>query len=312
MTIDADSSFGHITSSFHRKTRPRLYRRHFVRYSEPSLGFFFFWKLTPFKIAPTELERWYSVRVAQVLELPGGHSLLKHKFGSSLLTALSDAFPEHKWVPWRFSKSPAGLWKLQLTSVMTASALDNRRAFFKWLGEKLGVKRLEDWYHISFDEIVQNGGAGLLRNYYNDSIYTALREIYPEHIWHPWEFTRLPKGSSHTSDKVQLAELVAFIEKKLGLTPPPKLSSKQTDLADWYRVSAKQIQSLKLTRTVQANGGLGSILAQVYPSHPWDLSMFSSGPRPAAAAVSKSKSSQLKIAKDVWSVLESPSETKQL
>lgn len=41
---------------------------------------------------------------------------------------------------------------------------------------------MDDWYHVTVEDIVKNGGGGLL-TCYNNSPSSALQSIYPEHNW---------------------------------------------------------------------------------------------------------------------------------
>jgi hypothetical protein len=72
--------------------------------------------------------------------------------------------------------------------------------FFDELGKKLQIKTLDDWYKISTEDIVQNGG-GRIFYYYGNSLIKGrrllntlltslvLKAIYPEHQWKGYKFT---------------------------------------------------------------------------------------------------------------------------
>lgn len=60
------------------------------------------------------------------------------------------------------------------------------------LSDKLGYKRMEDWYNISNKDFKEHGGASLVVKYKSPS--KLLMEIYNEHNWHPWKFTKTPVG----------------------------------------------------------------------------------------------------------------------
>jgi hypothetical protein len=56
---------------------------------------------------------------------------------------VSAAYPKHEWVAWRFIHKPTGFWDDKST----------RKDFFKWVGTNLGIRCLDDWYSISFNDI---------------------------------------------------------------------------------------------------------------------------------------------------------------
>lgn len=59
--------------------------------------------------------------------------------------------------------------------------------FFADLAKKLRIENWQDWYSISYDDIKQRGGSGLLANY-NQSSVKAIMNILPEYPWKPWKF----------------------------------------------------------------------------------------------------------------------------
>src|SRR5690348_6678349 len=62
-----------------------------------------------------------------------------------------------------------------------------------WLGKKLGVVQLEDWYKVSRDDVKRYDSGDILK-IYGSSFILALEANYPEHQWKPWLFDRLPYG----------------------------------------------------------------------------------------------------------------------
>src|SRR5690349_17541192 len=55
---------------------------------------------------------------------------------------------------------------------------------------------MDDWYHMKQENILQNGGAGLLK-YYANSTSLALQSVYPQHCW---ELERLTHKPTHMED----------------------------------------------------------------------------------------------------------------
>lgn len=152
------------------------------------------------------MEDWYKVR-NEDLNAAGGGRLLKH-MGSSLGKALESIYPDHRWHPWRFSKVGKGFWEDP----------KNVRDYVEWLGEKLQVKALEDWYKItSFDR----------KN--SETFHSwMLKSAYPEHDWQVWRFDQVPK--QYWNEETQ-RQCMDWLEQQLGI-------SKRED---WNSVQGKDI-----------------------------------------------------------------------
>jgi hypothetical protein len=69
-----------------------------------------------------------------------------------ILQALQTVYPNHPWDPLKLKNIPRGYW--------TNSS--NQLAFMDQLARKLNIEKASDWYRISCDEVVSNGGRSLL------------------------------------------------------------------------------------------------------------------------------------------------------
>lgn len=151
----------------------------------------------------TDLDRWYNVSVQTVIE-HGGAGLLTMN-GGSLYGVLKNLYPTHHWQPWRFVRTPKGIWedvsvrryvpdstcfiiKLLLDFVKLISE------YFEEMAKQMNLKSLDDWYSVSLEKALQLGAGTIINNYYNNSLITALQQLYPEHKWEPWKFSKLPKS----------------------------------------------------------------------------------------------------------------------
>ena len=56
------------------------------------------------------------------------------------------------------------------------------RSVLDGVGKKLGIKSPEDWYEITSDKIIRNGGRYMLTRC-GHTTYTLVTFIYPEHEW---------------------------------------------------------------------------------------------------------------------------------
>lgn len=103
-------------------------------------------------------EDWYAIKVPTYPQSPlkvsdvrkkeGGYSFLE-KYGGSLQRALTHFYPgtsrnffnhfvEVDWKPWLFNSVPPLFWTKR----------ENQLNFMNWLGKKLGIVKLEDWYGV--------------------------------------------------------------------------------------------------------------------------------------------------------------------
>jgi hypothetical protein len=89
---------------------------------------------------------------------------------------IPEAFPEHKWLPWKFANSK---------EVFEDGKIQGK--FLDWLGKQLGCETKEDWYQVTPKQVSDNGGGALLKRY-DDSLLQALEFVSPDHAWQPWRF----------------------------------------------------------------------------------------------------------------------------
>lgn len=163
--------------------------------------------------------------------------MISNYYNSSAWQAVMAVYPDYKWEHWRFHKVPQGYWEDK----------KHHKFFFDWLGKKLGIQELDDWYNIPPEQVDKNGGKGLMVNYFNSSLWTALKSVYPEHDWLMWKFHKVPKG--YWEDTANQRKFFDWLGKKLGYT----------HLDDWYNITKDQIDK---------HGGAG-LLAQCYNNSPW-------------------------------------------
>ena len=65
---------------------------------------------------------------------------------------------------------------------------------------KLQYSSMDDWYNLTVEDIVKNGGGGLL-GLYNSSPSSALQSVYTEHSWDLERFKKKPKIKGRTETK---------------------------------------------------------------------------------------------------------------
>lgn len=100
------------------------------------------------KFGILKLEDWYGIRKVD-FERSKFASILLRRYNGSLVSALQQLYPNHKWQPWRFTAVPRGWWKEQ----------KNLQQFFDAKAAELGVHSLEQWYSKSFSDIGIQGAS---------------------------------------------------------------------------------------------------------------------------------------------------------
>src|SRR4051812_39159613 len=108
-----------------------------------------------FKLGYNRLDDWYNISPEEITK-NGGDTVLR-TYGGSIVETLQTLYPKHSWLPWRFNTLPPDYWKSKA----------NQRDFFEWLSKQLGHKGLDDWYKVSRDEILRQGGRGVLTEHNN-------------------------------------------------------------------------------------------------------------------------------------------------
>jgi hypothetical protein len=51
----------------------------------------------------------------------------------------------------------------------------------------MDIRKFEDWYQVTVQDVVDNGGQGLLAKY-GGSLIKALSSVYTEHNWKSYKF----------------------------------------------------------------------------------------------------------------------------
>lgn len=116
---------------------------------------------------------------------------------------LQAVFPEIQWCLWKFRPLPKELWKMGFADVIPQ--------FVEWLGEKLQIKKMEDWYRVSRDQlevVVPLTIFGKL------PLERMLQEVFPKH---PWDFARLTvRRSTMKASQRKMAVLVGELFPNSG------------------------------------------------------------------------------------------------
>lgn len=193
-----------------------------------------------------ELAGFYKVRVVDVRDRGGSGLLSAHE--NSLFSALTCAYPEHEWFPWKFEQPPPNFWK----------DTSNQRAFLLWFMKENGLEDMEGWYSIDKLDVAHAGGQKLL-NQYGDSLRNTLTSVFPEKNWHFWRFSQNPKGLWENEENV--LQYLQWAGERLGVKSPQ----------DWLNVSPKRLVELDGTSLLTKYGGMLGLLRKFFPENNWEL-----------------------------------------
>lgn len=208
----------------------------------------------------TKPEDWYKTSIKQIAD-NGGAGLLSAYYDNSPITFVNELVktifptlsPKYEWVEWNFNQVSNGYWKNK----------ENRKKFAIWLGNLLGYTRPEDWYKIKLYMIHDNGGAGLVGHYYDDSpqkfVYEVVQTMYPDYTWLPWKFDNAPNNFWKDANNQKM--YADWFGKENGYAT----------YDDWYDVALQTIIDNDGRGLVVGyyDGSLYKFLKSVYPSHDW-------------------------------------------
>lgn len=126
-------------------------------------------------------QEWYSITPQDIRNHGGNEGLqILTKYGNSVLKALSKNYSENNWDLCRYSHVPPSFWTIII----------NQRYFLDQISTFLNFSSWENWYTITSQDLVLNGGKGLI-DAYNGCIFSAITNIYSEFKWEPWQFKNI-------------------------------------------------------------------------------------------------------------------------
>jgi hypothetical protein len=76
-----------------------------------------------------------------------GRGMMKD-FKGNLYETLKSVYPDHEWIPWKFSTVPNKFWMDKHT----------HKLYFDWLEKQLGITKKSDWYSVGHDQVHKNHG----------------------------------------------------------------------------------------------------------------------------------------------------------
>lgn len=148
----------------------------------------------------------------------------------------------------------------------------------------LRIRLWDDWYNVTYEQLKATIGGGLPNKYYHGSLYLLLQAVYPERLWLPWKFHRVPKG--FWDSRANQRDTVQYLSQQLGIE----------HWEQWYTVVEHQIRALRCGGLLQQyyNNSLAIMLQTLLPEFPWVTQNFHHTLKEyrTAAAVASNEESQ--------------------
>ena len=210
------------------------------------------------KLEYKEPEDWYQI-TNKLINDNSGCGLIKNYYKSNIKLFMKAMFPNYEWFEWLFSDVGHNFWK----------DVKNHKRYIKWLGEKLGYEKSEDWYQITQKLIHDNSGAGLLYLYYSASPFLFVKTMFPNDEWFEWLFNVAPTGT--WEDVKNHKRYAKWLGKKLGYKEPK----------DWYQITLKLVHNnygagLLVT---YYNDSASLFVKTIFPNNEWFEWLFIVAPQ---------------------------------
>jgi hypothetical protein len=159
---------------------------------------------------------------------------------------------------WLDGPVPSGYW----------DHLENRRLYVRWLGQKIGFRKQEDWYRISTDDFKRNSGGGLLESHWNSSAIGAVKECFPDYDWKDWLFRCAPRH--FWQDTRNHRRYMKWLGQELGIRRP----------SDWYGVTNQDFNDNKGGAfLLHYDSTVSTAIMSYLPNYDWKEWMFSRTPK---------------------------------
>ena len=209
------------------------------------------------KLGYTEPDDWYKISKKLIP---------KNLLNGFSKTIVMELFPKYDWLPWKFDVGGCikGLWNSKKI----------RLKYIKWLGEKLGYTKQEDWYKIQGKDLRNNYGNTLLIKFYKSSAQKIVIELLKSGTWYRCENGRMVKynewyewkfnsgvANDFWPDINNRKKYVKWLGEKLGYTT----------LEDWYQVGALDIENNKGGGLLihYYNSSRLNLLKEIFPDYEW-------------------------------------------
>ena len=145
---------------------------------------------------------------------------------------------------------------------------ENRLRYMRWLGRQLGFRKHDDWYHITTNDFKRNHGATVLSDHWGSSAIIAVKECFPDKVWHDWLFDTAPRRYWH--DRRNHRRYMKWLGEKLGYR----------SAADWYQVTNQDFKDHKGGAFLNCYNNTVSAAVMAYkPRYDWKEWLFRVTPK---------------------------------
>jgi hypothetical protein len=131
--------------------------------------------------------------------------------------------------------------------------------YANWLGERLCYKNTEDWYNITGDKINDNGGCGLLSDYYHSSPSLFVTKMFPGYEWLEWKFGQT---TPHFWEDIKnQKKYTKWLGEQLGYK----------NMEDWYDITYYKINNNcgGGLMVLYYNGSPSLFIKTMFPDYEW-------------------------------------------
>ncbi|MCP4659821.1 MAG: hypothetical protein GY856_30835 [bacterium] len=206
------------------------------------------------KLSYKKPDDWYGLQTGPLAKNYGSGLMARYN-GSPTRIVMSN-FPQHVWLEWRFVVTPRNFW----------SDLGNRRQYLEWLGERLGFETLEDWYRLTYDDLMENHGHSLMLRY-SSSPCLVIIASFPEHEWLEWRFYKVALGFWNNADNRR--RYFEWLGKRLGF--------EKTE--DWYSLPLEALRQNYGSGLLALYGNrISALVRGNFPEYDWHDWLFNKTP----------------------------------
>ena len=146
-------------------------------------------------------------------------------------------------------------------------SISTQRKILENIETELKIKKQEDWYSISNQQIIDIGARKVLEIYGN-SLTLLLKTVYPEKTWNYFLFKSIPRNYWRSLSNQQ--KYFDFFIKERNFQ----------SLDDFYQIETKDLFSSKARSIMYLySDNFYITLKNVYPNYPWEMQNFKRLPK---------------------------------
>lgn len=135
---------------------------------------------------------------------------------------------------------------------------EHRRRYLHWAARQLRLRRYEDWYRVTTQQLRRLPGGASLLNACHGSLFAAVSEAFPQYAFQPWLFRAFPRSFWRNPENRR--RYMRWLEQRLGITHPDQ----------WYAVTHRDFKRHKGAGMLTYHGSwISEAIKEFRPDHPW-------------------------------------------